>query len=148
MLEILWGLKTTAMFDVWSFEHIFSGISTGHSVKKENRRHLKKHYPNIKFNNKTIIRIDLIFVLLLAYIWETLEHYLEEGIAGEVVQNWFAGVEYWPNRFIFDPLMLVFGYYIAKKYPKLVLPARTLSIAWLLVHIFIFPDSMFLHNWL
>lgn len=42
--------------------------------------------------------------------------------------------------------MLVLGYYIAKKIPVLVWPARALSLIWLFVHIFIFPDSMYLHT--
>ena len=85
-------------------------------------------------------------VLFLAYAWETFEHYLEVGLAGTAVEYWFQGVEFWPNRLIFDPLMLIIGYLIAKRYPKLVWPARVLSLAWLLIHIFIFPHSMYLHE--
>ena len=33
----------------------------------------------------------MILVLLIAYIWETAEHYLETGLAGESVQYWFQG---------------------------------------------------------
>ena len=85
-------------------------------------------------------------VLFLAYGWETIEHYLEVGTAGVWLENWFQGVEFWPNRIIADPLMLVLGYMIAKKYPQLVIPARVFSIAWLLTHLFIFPHSMYLHE--
>jgi len=85
-------------------------------------------------------------VLFLAYLWETIEHYLEVGTAGAWLEYWFQGVEFWPNRIIADPLMLVLGYMIAKKYPQLVIPARIFSIAWLLTHLFIFPHSMYLHD--
>ncbi len=89
---------------------------------------------------------DIIGVLFLAYLWETIEHYLETGVAGKAVEYWFQGVEYWPNRIIFDPLALVIGYLIAKKYPGLVIPARICSLIWLSVHIFIFPHSMYLQE--
>jgi hypothetical protein len=42
--------------------------------------------------------------------------------------------------------MLVVGYLIALKYPRLVVPARIISIIWLLTHIFYFPHSMYLHE--
>lgn len=146
MLEWLWGLKTAAIFDVWSIEHILSGLSVGHAVRKDNRRHLKKHYPGLFVVPSTKWRIDLFGVLFLAYMWEAIEHYLEQGIVGETVKYWFQGVEFWPNRLITDPLLLVAGYMIAKKYPVLVIPARILSVIWLFVHIFVFPHSMFLHT--
>ncbi len=145
MFEWIWGLKTVAALDVWIFEHFLSGLSIGHAVKKNNRKHFKKHYPTLRITKSTEIRVDFLGVLFLAYLWETLEHYLEEGIAGSAVQYWFQGVEFWPNRFIFDPLMIVLGYWIANKYPKVVIPARILSLAWLIIHIFVFPHSMYLH---
>lgn len=40
--------------------------------------------------------------------------------------------------------ILVLGYVMAKKYPQLVWPARTASITWIIVHIFVFPHSMYL----
>ena len=85
-------------------------------------------------------------MLLIAYIWETAEHYLETGLAGESVEYWFQGVEFWANRFISDPLITVFGYFISKNYPITVTPARIISLLWLLIHIFIFPHSMYLHD--
>ena len=38
MLEIIWGLKTAAMMDVWTIEHLLSGVSVGHAVKKNNHK--------------------------------------------------------------------------------------------------------------
>ncbi len=146
MIEWLWGLKTVAIFDVWSYEHLLSGLSIGHIVKKKNRKHIKKHYPNQKIKAVTKYRLDYLFIFSLAFLWETVEHYLEQGLAGQRVEYWFQGVEFWPNRLIADPLMLVIGYAFIKRYPKLVWPARVLSISWLVVHIFIFPHSMYLHT--
>lgn len=145
MLELLWWLKTVALMDVWTIEHLLSGISVWHSVKNNNHKVFKK---KLWLESHHIItrHFDIIGVLFFAYLWETVEHYLETGLAGAVVQNWFQGVEFWPNRIIFDPLMLVLWYLIAKKYPKLVNPARICSLIWLFVHIFIFPHSMYLHE--
>ena len=162
MLEIIWGVKTVALFDVWTFEHILSGISVGSAVKKNNKKALKRfiegfgqavrsgEYKKIKnlFHRQKhhSLHFDLMGVLFLAYAWETVEHYLETGLAGQWVEYWFQGVEFWGNRLITDPLMLVLGYYIAKRWPGLVVPARIASLVWLLVHIFIFPHSMHLHE--
>lgn len=144
MLEIIWGLKTVAMLDVWTIEHLFSGLSVGHSVKKRNGQIFKNKF-GLEEGHIVTKYFDVMGVLFLAYLWETIEHYLETGILGEAVAFWFQGVEFWPNRIIFDPLVLVLGYLIAKKYPKLVIPARICSVVWLIIHIFVFPHSMYLH---
>ncbi len=153
MLEIIWGLKTTALFDVWTFEHILSGISCGSAVMIANKKSIGTVIHNVcdsvipqKRKAQIWHKHDLIFVLCIAYVWETIEHYLETGLAGDAVAFWFQGVEMWGNRIITDPLMLVFGYWIAKKWNRLILPARILSIAWLFIHVFVFPHSMYLHE--
>jgi hypothetical protein len=145
MLEIIWGLKTHAILDVWTIEHLLSGISVGSAVKKKNHKTLQKILNLIEHNHHSWW-FDISGVLFIAYIWEALEHYLEVGLAGSTVEYWFQGVEFWPNRLIADPLMLVLGYLIAKNFPWLVWPARLLSIGWLIVHIFVFPHSMYLHE--
>ena len=147
MWELIFGYKTIAMFDVWSFEHVLSGISIGHIVKKSTRKHVGNISLIKKFeSHSSVIRFDIIGVLFLAYLWETIEHYLETGLAGARLEYWFQGVEVWTNRIIADPLLMVLGYYIALKNPRLIIPARILSALWLLVHIFIFPHSMYLHT--
>jgi hypothetical protein len=143
---VLWGYKTTAIFDVWSFEHILSGLSVGHIVKKHHHKLFTKllgkdhEYHSWHFN--------LTGVLCVAFAWEALEHYLETGLAGFTVAYWFQGVEFWPNRLISDPLMLVLGYVIAKRYPSLIIPARVASFLWLFLHIFVFPHSMYLQQFI
>ena len=145
MLEIIWWLKTIAMMDVWTIEHVLSGLSVWHSVRKNNHKVFKK---KLWLDECAIMtrHFDIIGVLFLAYLWETIEHYLETWVAEKAVEYWFQGVEYWPNRIIFDPLALVIGYLIAKKYPQLVIPARICSLIWLSVHIFVFPHSMYLQE--
>ncbi|MEM7105565.1 MAG: hypothetical protein AAF502_20675 [Bacteroidota bacterium] len=141
----IWGWKTVAIFDVWTIEHILSGLSIGSLVTIRNSKVFKEKL-GIDAKQINTNYFDLIGVLFLAFAWETLEHYLEIGLAGEVVQYWFQGVEFWANRLISDPLMLVLGYYIVKHYTWMVTPARILSLIWLIVHIFVFPHSMYLHE--
>ena len=136
---LLWGVKTVSWFDWWSIEHLLSGISIGagvslfHQKKNISCKKLKQHF-------------DIYAVLLFAYMWEVFEHYLETGLMGGGVENWLQGVEFFGNRFITDPLLVLFGYFIATQYPKLVFPARIFSFLWLIIHIFIFPHSMYLHE--
>ena len=144
-LAILFGLKTTAIFDVWSFEHILSGISVGSAVQHKNHTEVRKLLRTDDHNYHSWY-FALLGVLCLAYAWETIEHYLEEGLMGAAVAYWFQGVEFWPNRIISDPLLLILGYCIARKYPTTVWPARALSLLWLVVHVFVFPHSMYLHT--
>jgi len=145
MWGILWGLKTQAIFDVWTFEHILSGISAGHGVRLYHKG-LLKGVLDFERHNRKIIKLDVVAVLFLAFAWEAVEHYLEVGLAGGAVEFWFQGVEFWANRLIADPLMAVLGYFIATRFPVFVWPARILSLTWLFIHVFIFPHSMYLHE--
>ena len=142
---MIWGVKTVAIFDVWTFEHLLSGLSIGALAVRCNTK-IFEHKLNINSLNIKTRYFDIIFVLLAAYAWETVEHYLESGLAGDVVAYWFQGVEFWANRIISDPLITVVGYYIAIVMPKLVTPARIVSLMWLMIHVFLFPHSMYLHK--
>lgn len=144
MFDIIWGLKTQAIFDVWTIEHVLSGISVGNVVLRQHHNVLTKWFGPAHAMHSW--RLDLTGVLMAAFAWETVEHYLETGLAGPIVQHWFQGVEMWANRIIADPAMLVAGYILARRYPACVLPARILSALWLLVHVFVFPHSMYLHE--
>jgi hypothetical protein len=133
MLEIIWGLKTVAILDVWTFVHVFIGISIGSALRKRKKQN-------------TYFWYLIILVLVLSYAWELLEYYLELGLMGETVTYWFQGNEFWPNRFIMDPLMIALGYLIAQRFPKTVWPARALLLVWMTIHISIFPHSMYLQH--
>jgi len=145
LLDIIFGLKTQAILDVWTIEHLLSGLSVGSAIKKKNHTVIQKIL-NVADHNHHSWWFAITGVLFFAYLWETLEHYLETGLGGSTVEYWFQGVEFWPNRLIADPLMLILGYVIAKKFPFLVWPARFLSIVWLIFHILIFPHSMYLQE--
>lgn len=125
---ILWGHKTVAAFDVWSVEHVLSGISVGAVV-------WARASPCTRWS----------VVVALAFAWEALEHYLEMGVAGAAIATWFAGVEHWTNRLVTDPALVVVGAALAGRWPKLSVPARVLSAVWLLVHVVLLPHSMALH---
>jgi len=77
----------TTVFDVWSIEHVLSGISIGSAVKKRNHKAFKKVLG--EDHNHHSWYFNLMGVLFLGYLWETLEHYLEEGMAGKGVEYWF-----------------------------------------------------------
>ncbi len=157
MLELtsyIFGPKTFALFDIWSIEHVLSGLSIGTLVLTHNKKHFHSLF---KFYNheiseasqkhrSLIIRFDIFLVLFAAFLWESIEHYLETGLLGSHVEYWFQGVEMWGNRLVTDPLLLILGYFIVRKYPRLAWPARGLSFAWLFIHIFMFPHSMYLQQ--
>ncbi len=124
------GEKTRSVLDVWSAEHVLSGVSCGQALRK------------------LPIKQALLCLGLIAFAWESVEHYLEEGLAGRAVEYWFHGVEFWANRLIADPLMMLIGYWVARKWSVLAWPARAMSLAWLVLNIFVFPHSMYIHEWL
>ncbi len=150
MLDMLWGLKTDAFFDWWSVEHVLSGLSIGYAVHKRNnkvfQKKLKLDQLDVHIQEFTSRYYDIVGVLFLAYLWEAWEHYFETGLLGDKVAYWFQGVEFWGNRLITDPLALVIGYLIAQKHPQLIIPARACIVAWVVIHIFVFPHSMYLHE--
>ena len=86
------------------------------------------------------------WIVGVCYGWETLEHYLETGLVGDAVVYWFQGVEHWSNRLIADPLMIFAGTWLAYHHRWLNVPAKIFSAAWLIVHIFVFPHSMYLQH--
>lgn len=139
---MIWGLKTEAAFDVWSIEHLVMGVSVGWLSMYLTTRIIGDE----KISDKLKLRISFIITLLIAYMWETLEHYLEIGLAGHAVEYWLQGVEHWSNRLIFDNLMVMSGWWIYQQQNKMVWFARVFSVIWLFVHIVIFPHSMYLHQ--
>ncbi|MDD9912939.1 MAG: hypothetical protein OXR68_05245 [Alphaproteobacteria bacterium] len=147
---VLWGHKTIAFLDFWTLEHILSGVSVGMLSIYFSRyllEHLQSplHIQNGDFK-KSVVTLHITILLMLAFSWEMLEHYLETGLAGEGVEYWFQGVEHWSNRILSDNIAILFGYFLGMRYPLIVWPARIMSITWLYLHIFVFPHSMYLHD--
>lgn len=138
---MIWGVKSLACFDVWSFEHFFSGVSLGATFLVYMERYLK-----VDPNNRYHTYIYFSGVLMLTYCWETLEHYLETGLLGPEVTYWFQGVEFWANRMITDPLMNLAGAWVLRRARYIVKGVRVFIFIWLVIHIFVFPHSMYLHE--
>ena len=136
----IWGLKTLALFDIWSIEHFLTGISIDALV----------HFFHIrKISKKDHKYVCIIFVLFIAYFWEAVEFYLEAGYTNvDAITYWFQGVEFWGNRLLTDPAMVLLGHLVAVRYnsKKIIWSARFLSFAWLFIHIFVFPHCMYLQE--
>lgn len=122
---MIFGDKTVAFFDIWSIEHLMVGIILAFIL-------------NLIFPNK---RTNIVLLLLFSCFWECLEHYLEEGLLGEKIQNWLAGIEYWGNRLIGDNLVMLIGCLIYNKYPKSIYISLILSGCFLALHL-CYPSSM------
>lgn len=143
---MIFGLKTEALLDVWSIEHFFSGMALAVII----HFFIDKKLPSLKTaaipeREKTIVY--LIIAALIAFMWESVEFYLEAGYSQvDAITHWFQGVEFWGNRIITDPLITMAGAWCGLKLPKYTWAARAFSIIWLGVHIFVFPHSMYLQE--
>ena len=125
----LWGTKTTAIFDLWSIQHVASGIAISSAVVDGFGSRIR----NVLFPGRTYLfrYADLLGVLCLAYLWEAVEYALESGQFGSGAAHWYRGIEFWPNRFIADALLLVLGYIIARRYPRAIAPAFIFATVWI-----------------
>ena len=143
----IFGNKTVALFDLWSIEHLVSGMATVIVVEFLCKKFLPELYDSKMVSEKNRKIMLLISFAVLIFLWEALEFYLEAGYThNEHVTYWFQGVEYWGNRLITDPVITLIGAYIGLSYRKITLPARVFSITWLLVHVFVFPHCMYLQD--
>ncbi len=88
------------------------------------------------------------WIMVLCFAWEALEHYLEVGLVGDKVAYWFQGVEFWANRLVTDPLLIILGAILGYKQRWLNAPAKFFSAIWIFVHVFVFPDSMYLQQFM
>jgi hypothetical protein len=133
MIDHLWGSKTDAMFDLWSLQHIVTGMAIAPMMVDGFGNRIKQIF---SLGKERIFRFaDILGVLFFAYLWEAIEFYMEIGAFGSGVAHWYRGMEFWPNRFIADPLLLVAGYLVARKHPNIFYPAITLSATWITVAI-------------
>ncbi|MDR0555387.1 MAG: hypothetical protein LBG76_11420 [Treponema sp.] len=142
---LLWGLKTEAAFDLWSLEHLANGIAMAAAAQFILRSLVKNKIPEAQR-----VFFSLTLVIAAALFWENAEHYIEAGLLsgawGERVTFWFAGIEHWTNRLLGDNLMIFFGWLIYTKKPRFAFAAKLFSTVWLLLHILVFPDSMYLQR--
>ena len=143
---LIFGHKTVAMFDLWSIEHFINGIWCGYAAEKI----IRKIFGSQELDHKTRMVVSFLIVLAAIMLWECAEHYVEAGVLpgmiGARVTHWFQGVEHWSNRLIGDTITIFLGWIVYHKKNYLGVPAKIFSYVWLGVHIFIFPDSMYLHR--
>lgn len=142
---MIFGPKTTSWLDVWSLEHFVSGMALSSiCVLLADTVFMKgvKDIPNVAET-----RVYIITILLVEYMWEVVEFYMEAGYTNvAAITYWFQGVEFWGNRVLADPLITLCGGIIALHRTKLVLPARIFSLTFLAVHVFVFPHCMHLQD--
>jgi hypothetical protein len=141
----LWGYKTVAMFDVWSIEHFVTGMNM-FFLSINWHQLFGRPIPNDKWLPAATLLSLFGWIMVGCYGWESLEHYLETGLAGAKVEYWFQGVEHWSNRLITDPLLILAGSWLAYRHRRLNIPSKIFSLSWVMVHIFLFPHSMYLQQ--
>ncbi len=132
--QVIVNLKKTKQYSIEQIKNI-------HTILKEK-------------NYKTKIIHHSLVVISIAYAWEILELYMETAIFKDygiekyflVAQEWFSGVELFLNRFFVDVFLVYIGWYLIRHKPVLAKIAAPISLFWLLVHIIVFKDSMFLHK--
>lgn len=98
------GDRTEAVFDLWSFQHLCSGILIGSFLVYG------------RFLHQCKWRRFALVMLLCSLLWEAAELSMEAGAFGEAVMLWKRGFEHWGNRFVGDPLMVVSGGLAARHY--------------------------------
>jgi hypothetical protein len=142
---MLFGSKTVSWFDIWSLEHVLSGIGMASLCALLADKVLLKGLPELPAAAKK--RYYLLTILFVEYVWEGIEFYMEEGYTHiPAVTYWLQGVEFWGNRLITDPLMTLAGGVIGLHRRGVVLPARILYLIFLLTHVFVFPHCMYLQD--
>ncbi len=174
-LEI-WGNKTIAVFDVWSFEHLLSGASLSYlllhfsgpytramqitdkqaylqvkEIIKKAKLKERFDFTKIKkvFEEKTVenkILHHSLIVLVVVLMWEITEFYGEIGFFGQGIKHWFAGVESFINRLGSDTILVLLGWRLVRGHPTLAAVAAPISVLFLMIHIVVFPHSLFLHE--
>ncbi len=90
----IFGNKTNALFDGWSFIHAGSFYML-----------------TVIFLVKLDLLTAILALLVLAFGWEAIERYLEEH--NKLFKKYFKEKECWANRYIGDPLSNTIGFVLA-----------------------------------
>ena len=141
---MFFGYKTVSWFDVWSIQHLLFAITlTSYTTFNI----CNGSWPRRISLPKRFQILTSSFVL--AYLWETIEYGLETGLGSETILFWFQGHEYWVNRFIIDPIILVSGgYFLFFAFRSIIVVrySRLFTYVWLTFHTLVFPHCMYLHE--
>lgn len=123
----IWGYKDEAIFDIWSLEHVASGMGIAYFTISQ--RKWFKH--------------PIGLLIIISGFWEVTEHYFETD-SFPFLMDWFTGTEHWVNRLLSDQLAILFGFTLIKAFPGLILFARVFSISFVSLHICL-GSSMYFH---
>lgn len=120
-VPVMFGHKTKALLDLWSFEHALGGVLVSHLLMK------RKCYLELA---------DWAwFMLVLAYSWELGECGME-NFGSSHMRTWLDGAEHWSNRLITDPCAFLFTGFMARwdrRVPWISLPLYLSWYGWNLV---------------
>jgi hypothetical protein len=134
-LPRLVGDRSDAIFDLWSLQHFCAGVLLGTILLRSKLI----HFPAWK---------ELAMVVaLFALSWEATELAMEAGATGHAIAVWKGSFEHWGNRLVGDPLMVISGALIARRFSyawKIVLLPAAI---WLVVNVSS-PNSMYIQHWL
>lgn len=125
-LPLLFGDRSEAIFDLWTFQHLFSGIIIGSMLKYVGKN---DHWE------------FLLIALILALTWEATELAMELGVFGQAVAHWKNGFEHWGNRFIGDPMSVVLGALMARRFSSVWKVILVPLLVWLAINVYM-PNAM------
>jgi len=139
----VFGNKTAAFFDIWSFEHFFSGANFAIYMPLITAK--IKRFREDKTNK---FLFDFLFVLIIELLWEIFEHYVEAGDIIPAWTYWFQGVEAFSNRMFSDPVVTMSGFVFMSYFRNIPLQifCSIFSVTWLYFHIFVFDHCMYLQE--
>lgn len=126
------GDRTQAMFDLWSLQHFCGGILIGALLARF--RPLPSGW-----------RAFALAVGAIALSWEAAELAMEAGVFGAGVSRWKDGFEHWSNRLVGDPLLVVCGALVARRFAYAWKIAMAPASVWLLVNV-ASPSSMYIQR--
>jgi len=128
-LPRIFGERDNAVLDMWSVQHLISGIFLGSILA---RISLFQRISTIKF---------FATIFFVALTWEVAELSMEYGWFGQTVSIWKKGYEHWGNRFFGDISLVVMGSIIARKFRSAWKIVLIPSALWLVVNV-ASPNSM------
>ncbi len=130
-LPLIFGDREDAIFDLWSFQHLASGIIIGSLLVGF-------------FKKMDLAKLSLI-IFAVALSWEALELSMENGCFGTAIAVWKKGYEHWGNRFLGDIPLVIIGGMLSVKYKNLWKVLVIPVILWLIVNI-ASPNSMYIQQ--
>jgi hypothetical protein len=132
-LPCFFGERSEAAFDLWSFQHLLAGILISAIIFRMRR-----------FRSWSE---RMTMVLLVEFIWEVAELFMEAGCFGQRIAAWKGGFEHWSNRLVGDPLAVFLGVLLAKRFPSSWKIALFPAAIWLGTNI-TYKSSMFIQHFL